>query len=158
MGVTSHPLGRFSARWRIPFAGRIDYRWGGGAGRHLLAMGRQGRAPMALIYKIHPASDWAEAEKAGSFAGAPVDLADGYIHFSTATQVRETAARHFAGREGLVLIAVEAEALGAALRWEPSRGGALFPHLYGPLRLADVAWSAPLPLKDGAHDFPAAMN
>ncbi|MCU0884161.1 MAG: DUF952 domain-containing protein [Beijerinckiaceae bacterium] len=114
---------------------------------------------MALIYKIHPASDWAEAEKAGSFAGAPVDLADGYIHFSTATQVRETAARHFAGREGLVLIAVEAEALGAALRWEPSRGGALFPHLFAPLDLAAVRQVMPLPLgADGQHLFPADLG
>ena len=114
---------------------------------------------MALIYKIHPASSWAEAEKAGSFAGAPIDLADGYIHFSTAEQARETAAKHFAGQEGLLLIAVEAEALGDALRWEPSRGGALFPHLYAPLDLASVRWIMPLALgADGKHLFPEDMR
>jgi uncharacterized protein (DUF952 family) len=83
-----------------------------------------------------------------------VDLADGFIHFSTAAQVRETAARHFAGQTGLVLIAVEAGALGSFLRWEPSRGGDLFPHLYGPLPLAAVRWVAPLALgADGVHVF-----
>ena len=89
------------------------------------------------------------------FGGAPVDLADGYIHFSTAGQVAETAARHFAGRTDLILVAVEAEALGAALRYEPSRGGAMFPHLYGKLPLAAVRWVKPLPrAADGRHVFP----
>jgi uncharacterized protein (DUF952 family) len=117
--------------------------------------GRHQRAePMALIYKIHPSADWRLAEGNGVFIGAPVDLADGYIHFSTATQARETAAKHFAGRLGLLLIAVEPGLLGAALRWEPSRGGALFPHLYGPLSLDAVRWVQPLPWHDGAHRFP----
>jgi uncharacterized protein (DUF952 family) len=111
---------------------------------------------MALIYKIHPAADWARAEAAGVFTGAPVDLADGFIHFSTGAQVRETAARHFAGQAGLLLIAVEAGALGEALRWEPSRGGALFPHLFAPLPVAAVRWIQPIPLgADGAHRFDA---
>jgi uncharacterized protein (DUF952 family) len=109
---------------------------------------------MALIYKIHPGADWTLAEKSGLFEGAAVDLADGFIHFSTGAQVRETAARHFAGQACLVLVAVEAEALGPALRWELSRGGALFPHLYGPLQLAAVRWVAPIALgPDGAHVF-----
>ncbi len=109
-----------------------------------------------LIYKIAPHALWREAEAAGRFDGAPVDLADGFIHFSTAGQVRETAARHFAGRADLLLIAVDAEALGPALKWEPSRGGNLFPHLYGPLALSAVRAVGPLPLgPDERHRFPA---
>ncbi len=108
-----------------------------------------------IIYKIVPASVWREAEARGRLDGAPVDLADGFIHFSTADQVRETAARHFAGQADLLLVGVEAEALGSALRWEPSRGDALFPHLYAPLRLEAVLDVVPLPLgADGAHAFP----
>ncbi|MGL4438655.1 MAG: DUF952 domain-containing protein [Bosea sp. (in: a-proteobacteria)] len=107
-----------------------------------------------FIYKIHPAADWAKAEQAGEFHGAPVDHADGYIHFSTGAQARDTAARHFAGQAGLLLIAVDAAALGDGLVWEPSRGGALFPHLYAPLALAAVRWVMPLPLgADGNHVF-----
>src|SRR5262249_38325833 len=93
---------------------------------------------------------------AGEFTGAPVDLADGYIHFSTADQVEETAAKHFAGQRDLILVAVDADALGAALKWEPSRGGALFPHLYGKLSLTAVRWVKPLPLgPEGRHVFPS---
>lgn len=110
---------------------------------------------MALIYKICAADLWRAAERAGAFAGAPVDRDDGFIHFSTAAQVRETAAKHFRGRPDLLLIAVEADALGAALRYEPSRGGALFPHLYGALPLAAVRRVEPLPLDgEGRHLFP----
>jgi len=109
-----------------------------------------------LIYKICDATLWQTAVTAGEFEGAEIDLTDGYIHFSTAEQMRETAAKHFAGREGLVIIAVEAEALGDAMKWEASRGGALFPHLYRPLKTAEAAWSKPLPIgADGAHQFPA---
>lgn len=109
----------------------------------------------ATIYKICDAALWREAERAGVFAGAPVDHADGYIHFSTAGQARETAARHFAGKGDLVLVAVNAAALGAALRYEPSRGGALFPHLYGSLPVSAARWVKPLPLgPDGVHQFP----
>lgn len=109
-----------------------------------------------LIYKIAPAALWASAAQAGVFTGAPVDVADGYIHFSTAAQARETAAKHFAGQSDLKLVAIEAAALGAALKWEPSRGGALFPHLYAPLPLTAVRWVRDLPLgADGAHVFPA---
>jgi uncharacterized protein (DUF952 family) len=110
---------------------------------------------MPFIYKICPRALWAEAERAGVFRGAPVDLADGYIHFSTAAQAAETAARHFAGQRDLLLIAVDPAALGPALRWEPSRGGALFPHLYGPLALDAVRRVDELPLgPDGRHRFP----
>ena len=110
---------------------------------------------MTLIYKICSEALWREAERVGVFAGAAIDLEDGYIHFSTAAQAPETAARHFAGQGDLVLVAVAAEALGDGLRWEPSRGGDLFPHLYGPLRLDAVRWVRPLPLGlDGRHVFP----
>ena len=110
---------------------------------------------MSLIYKICPASLWREAETDGLFSGAPVDLADGYIHFSTAAQARETAARHFTGQADLVLVAVTVAALGPALKWEPSRGGNLFPHLYGPLPVSAAASVVPLPLgADGGHIFP----
>lgn len=112
-------------------------------------------AVMTLIYKIAPRALWADAEKAGVFAGAPIDIADGYIHFSTAEQAKETAAKHFAGQDNLVLAAVRADDLGEDLRWEPSRGGALFPHLYAPLPLGTVAWVKDLPLgADGMHIFP----
>jgi len=110
---------------------------------------------MTTIYKICDATAWREAERAQRFRGAGVDLRDGFIHFSTAAQVAETAAKHFAGTADLVLVAVDAGALGEALRWEPSRGGALFPHLYGALPLAAVLWAKPLPLAaDASHIFP----
>lgn len=104
------------------------------------------------IYKIFRAAEHTAFIQAGETLGAPVDLADGYIHFSTAAQVRETAAKHFAGEDGLMLLAVEESGLDA-LKWEPSRGGALFPHLYRALRATDVLWSRPLPLRHGVHDF-----
>lgn len=108
-----------------------------------------------LIYKIAPKSLWAQAEASGAFEGAPVDAADGFIHFSTGEQVAETAAKHFAGQDDLLLIAVDDAVLGDVLRYEPSRGGALFPHLYGSLPLSAVAWVKPLPLGgDGRHEFP----
>jgi uncharacterized protein (DUF952 family) len=108
----------------------------------------------AVIYKICDRALWREAESAGVFTGAPVDLADGFIHFSTAAQVAETAARHFAARADLLLVAVDAAALGPALRYEPSRGGALFPHLYANLPLSAVRWVKPLPLGPSGHVFP----
>jgi uncharacterized protein (DUF952 family) len=106
-----------------------------------------------VIYKIAPAALWREAEAHGAFLGSPVDLADGFIHFSTAAQARDTAAKHFAGMTDLVLVAVATE--GLDLRWEPSRGGDLFPHLYAALPLTAVQWVKPLPLDaDGRHVFP----
>lgn len=110
-----------------------------------------------LIYKIFRADEWAELRDNGETPGAPVDLADGYVHFSTAVQAGETAAKHFAGETDLMLLGVYTETLGDSIKWEPSRGGALFPHLYRALRLDDVAWSRPLPLIDGAHQFPEDM-
>lgn len=107
-----------------------------------------------LIYKIFRASEWAELAASGETLGAPVDRDDGFVHFSTAEQLAETAARHFAGLSELVLLAVEADALGPDLRWEPSRGGQLFPHLYRALRLSDVVWDAPMPLNGGHHVLP----
>jgi uncharacterized protein (DUF952 family) len=109
---------------------------------------------MRLIFKIAGADEWRDAQASGLFAGAAADRADGYIHFSTADQVAETAAKWFAGRRDLVVAAIDAGALGAALRWEPSRGGALFPHLYAPLPMSAVRWTRALPLGlDGRHIF-----
>ena len=108
-----------------------------------------------IIYKIATREQWQAAEALGRFDGAPVDLADGFIHFSTAGQVKETAAKHFAGQADLLLISVDTAALGEALTYEVSRGGALFPHLYAPLDLSAVRSVRPLPLlADGRHDFP----
>ena len=107
------------------------------------------------IYKILRSDEWSDLKINGESQGAPIDIADGFVHFSTAAQAAETAKRHFAGVDGLFLLALDGEKLGDALKWEPSRGGDLFPHLYGPLRLADVLWAQPLPLVDGAHQFPA---
>src|SRR5579862_4586377 len=110
---------------------------------------------MTPIYKICSETLWQEARRAGVFAGAGVDAQDGFIHFSSAAQVAETAAKHFAGAGDLVLLTIDADRLGAALKWEPSRGGGLFPHLYGALPLDAVLWAAPLPLgPDGRHVFP----
>ena len=111
------------------------------------------------IYKIVPASLWQNAKEAGIFEGAAIDLSDGYIHFSTAIQAKETAARHFAGQKDLLLVAVDGDALGDGLVYETSRGGDLFPHLYGTLPLSAVLWEKPLPLgEDGAHQFPEMPN
>jgi uncharacterized protein (DUF952 family) len=110
---------------------------------------------MGLIYKICTAAEWRDAERAGVYRGSAVDRRDGFIHFSTAEQATGTAAKHFAGQRDLVLIAVEADALGDQLKWEPSRGGALFPHLYGTLDPKAVLRVDPLPLDDtGRHVFP----
>jgi uncharacterized protein (DUF952 family) len=110
---------------------------------------------MTTIYKICEGAQWSDAERAGEFRGSGIDLADGYIHFSTAGQVAETAAKHFARRPELVLVAVAAKDVSRALKWEPSRGGALFPHLYGVLPMAAVRWVKPLPLDaGGTHVFP----
>lgn len=111
-----------------------------------------------LIYKIFRTAEWAAFEAAGSTPGAPVDIADGFIHFSTATQAAETAAKHFAGEDSLVLVAVAVDRLGTDLKWEPSRGGALFPHLYRDLDATDVTWTEKLGLgPGGTHAFPDAM-
>jgi uncharacterized protein (DUF952 family) len=107
-----------------------------------------------LIYKIFRRTEWDALHRDGDTAGAPVDLADGYIHFSTAAQVMETAAKHFATESDLVLVACDSDAFGPNLKWEPSRGGALFPHLYRRLHLSDVLWDRALPLGAAGHIFP----
>ena len=108
---------------------------------------------MPLIYKIFRQDEYRTLVDKGITDGAPVDLSDGYIHFSTAEQVAVTAARHFAGEDDLKLLAVDSDALGDDLKWEPSRGGDLFPHLYRPLATSDVVWVEDLPLVDGKHRF-----
>lgn len=110
---------------------------------------------MPTIYKICPASLWRKAERDGTFRGSSVDLRDGFIHFSTPEQVAETAAKHFAGERNLVLVRMDAAKLGGRLKWEPSRGAKLFPHLYGDLDPAAATRVEPLPLgADGRHTFP----
>jgi len=113
---------------------------------------------MTTIYKIVPATVWAEAEASGRFGGHGIDRDDGFIHLSDADQLRATAERHFRGQRGLVLVAVDSARLGADLRWEPSRGGALFPHLYAPLPLAAVLWVAPLPWTREGFAWPDALD
>ncbi|MGA0602169.1 DUF952 domain-containing protein [Caulobacter sp. KR2-114] len=109
---------------------------------------------MTRIYKILPRAEWEAALATGRFDGSAVDLADGFIHFSAADQAVETARRYFAGQADLYVLAIEAEALGPALKWEPSRGGALFPHLYGPLACDQVLEARPAPLQaDGLPDL-----
>jgi uncharacterized protein (DUF952 family) len=106
---------------------------------------------VATIYKICERALWDAAEHAGLFRGAGIDAQDGFIHFSTAAQVGETAAKHFAQKSDLMLVAVDGDALGAALKWERSRGGDLFPHLYAALPLAAVRWARPLPDEVGGR-------
>ena len=110
-----------------------------------------------MVYKILRDAEWHALRAAGQTVGAPVDVADGFVHLSTAAQLRATAARHFAGEDHLWLLALEADALGPALRWERSRADALFPHLYAPLRLADVRWAQPLRWEGTAHGLPATI-
>lgn len=113
----------------------------------------------SLIFHLARAPQWARAVAEGVYPGAAEDLADGFMHFSTAAQVASSAAKHRAGETGLVLLAVDPARLGPALRWEPARGGQLFPHLYGPLPVAAVMRSDPLPLgPDGRHVFPADLG
>jgi uncharacterized protein (DUF952 family) len=108
-----------------------------------------------MIFHMCPAEAWAAALAAGRYIGTEDDRRDGFLHFSTAGQIAESARRHRAGQAGLVLVAVDPARLGDRLRWEPSRGGALFPHLYGPLYPAEAASVEPLPLgPDGDHIFP----
>lgn len=111
-----------------------------------------------LIYKIFRTDEWAALDRDGATSGAPVDIADGFIHFSTAEQARETAAKHFAGEDGLFLLACNTDAMGDDLKWETSRGGALFPHLYRDLTRDDVVWVLPLPLGPDGHEFPKEMT
>jgi uncharacterized protein (DUF952 family) len=110
---------------------------------------------VATIYKICERDEWRVAESDGAFRGSDVDLRDGFIHFSTAAQVGETAAKHFAKQSGLMLVAVDSNAFGPALKWERSRGNDLFPHLYAALPLTAVRWARPLPDEiDGRRAMP----
>jgi uncharacterized protein (DUF952 family) len=107
-----------------------------------------------VAYKVLTSEQMGALEHDGVFAGAPIDLADGYIHLSTAEQVTETVDKHFAGQTGLYIAAVDLAVLGDVVKWEPSRGGALFPHLYRALAMDEVLSVCPLPLKeDSQHDF-----
>lgn len=109
----------------------------------------------AMIFKIAPIGEWANAEVAGRYNGSAVDIRDGYIHFSTAAQIVDTLEKHYAGLDNLVIVAVDADELGEALRYETARGGALFPHLYAPLPMSAILWVKPLVLKaDGSHVLP----
>ena len=111
----------------------------------------------AIAYKILTAAELATLEQGGRFAGAPIDLADGYVHLSTADQLAETIAKHFAGQADLQIAAVDLDALGEAIRWEPSRGGQLFPHLYGALTLETILAYGPLERhEDGTIKLPVA--
>jgi uncharacterized protein (DUF952 family) len=109
------------------------------------------------LYKLCRRAEWLEATQTGIYRGSEADRRDGFIHLSTGEQVEETASRHFAGEEDLLLIAFDAHDLQDALRWEPSRGGALFPHHYGSLRTARAAWAVPLPWNGARHHFPLRL-
>ena len=159
-------MGRFSqirsaaAVWRrlsyVPAAitvGRLNPDFGGKIPRDSTTSGNAGN--VRTIYKISPASAWREAERQGVYKGSADDARDGYIHFSTAAQVAETARKHYFGQTGLFLIAVDADALGESLRWEPSRNDELFPHLYGELDLGAVTAILDMRARsDGYHDIP----
>ena len=107
-----------------------------------------------IVYKIFRADEQAAFEAAGRTAGAPIDLQDGYVHMSTAEQVKETAAKHFATEDNLYLLAIETDQLGDDVKWEVSRGGAEFPHLYRDLLASDVVWTKTLKLGPNGHEFP----
>jgi uncharacterized protein (DUF952 family) len=117
-------------------------------------MRAEGRA-VTTIYKICQRAEWRAAEADGKFLGSALDTRDGFIHFSSAAQVAETAAKHFAKQTDLMLVAVDGDMLGAALKWERSRNDDLFPHLYGPLPLTAVRWARSLPDEiEGQRKFP----
>lgn len=120
--------------------------------------GLPGHQANMIIYKIFRAGEWAQLRAQGETLGAPIDLADGYVHFSTVTQAEETAAKHFSGETDLMLLGIDTDTLGEDLKWEISRGDQLFPHLYRVLRLEDVSWAQPLPLVNGVHQFPAGLE
>ena len=117
-------------------------------------MAVRANSPVPLIYKILPRAEWEAALSKGAFAGSAIDLADGFIHFSAADQAVETARRYFAGQAGLMVLVIDSGVLGEGLKWEPSRGGALFPHLFRPLSCAEVIEARAAPLgEDGLPDL-----
>jgi len=117
------------------------------------------RDQVRLIYKIESRKLWQAAQEKGIYRGSPLDLRDGFIHFSTGEQARETAARHFSGRDDLLIASIQTAKLGSRLKWELSRGGDLFPHFYGELEMAAVVNTCDLPLDtDGNHIFAAEIT
>lgn len=112
---------------------------------------------MQFLFKILDSSEWAAAAESGRFGGSAADLRDGYIHLSASHQLSETAAKHFAGRHGLVIVAFPEEEL-AGLKWEPARGGSLFPHVYGTIPVTAASWVKALPCVDGVHRFPGEIG
>ena len=113
---------------------------------------------MPVLYKIMQQSQWEATQLRGMFVGSEIDLKDGFIHLSASHQVRETAEKHFGGQSGLCLVSVNSEKLGDILKWEVSRGGALFPHVYGQLSFASIDAASPLPLRNGKHIFPESFT
>ncbi len=113
---------------------------------------------MQILFKIIDADVWDEAVVAGQFSGAAIDLRDGYIHLSTSAQTKETARLHFAGVSNLLMVAIDETSVAKNLKWEPSRGGQLFPHVYGMIDPAQILWAKPLPWDGGAHAFPAEFT
>ena len=111
-----------------------------------------------LIFKIFRPSEWQDLHVNGTTTGAPIDVSDGYIHFSTAAQIAETAAKHFADAGDLMVLALDADTLGADLKWEPSRGNQLFPHLYRDMRLSDVLWARAYPQGETGHILPEGVQ
>jgi len=111
-----------------------------------------------LIFKIFRPTEWHVLHAQGATDGAPIDVADGYIHFSTAAQIAETAAKHFADAGDLMVLALDSDKLGTDLKWEPSRGDQLFPHLYRQMRLADVLWARSFPQGEGGHILPEGIE
>ena len=107
-----------------------------------------------LIFKIFRPSEWQTLHEDGVTTGAPIDVTDGYVHFSTSERVVETAEKHFADDGDLWLLALETDALGDSLKWEPSRGGQMFPHLYRALKLSDILWARPFPKGESGHILP----
>ena len=113
---------------------------------------------MSILYKIIDAAAWERALDAGVFKGAAIDLTDGYIHLSTGAQAKETARLHFAGVENLLLVAIDESVIADYLKWEASRGGQLFPHVYGVIDPTQIIWAKPLPWDGAAHTFPAEFH
>jgi uncharacterized protein (DUF952 family) len=111
-----------------------------------------------VLYKIMSKQEWETAQAQGIYEGSEVDRKDGFIHLSAAHQVRTTAQRHFSGKADLVLVSIAQENLGPSLKWETSRGGDLFPHIYGPLQLDAIGDAVPLPLVSGIHQFPEGLQ
>ncbi|KKN36787.1 hypothetical protein LCGC14_0770160 [marine sediment metagenome] len=153
-------------RARVPFIFKDDSTGQNDKDSRIVAARRSALDPsiiprhhiVMLIYKIFRADEWHALRQNGSTPGAPIDITDGYVHFSTASQAAETAAKHFAHETDLFLLAIDSDRLGDALKWEISRGNAKFPHLYRELTMPDIAWAQPLPLVNGTHEFPAGFE